>query len=303
MLQTKKSFINVALLLAGIAVASLHIYCKDACLYLRGSVFGFALDYLGIAYVCLLIVSQLLKKSRIFLLLLSSGIGGELYLLGFQVHHGVYCYYCLAFGAILFTLFMLNFERSKKSIIALSLITGFVIFSIFFEGSVTPSYAESVSVPTFGNGRIRVRIYTDYFCSPCKALEPQLEPLIRSLVKKGTISVTFVDTPIHPPQTILYANYFLYSLNQKMDFESALRARAALFDAAKKTIEKERLENFLREKGIRIKPFDTKPVFAILGDYLKEDDIHKTPTCVIYKGGKKERFEGSDMIKALEALR
>lgn len=302
-MRNKKSIINLALLLAGIAVASLHIYCKDSCIYLKGSVFGFALDYLGIAYGFLLIVSQLLKKSRIFLLLLSSGIGAELYLFGFQVHHGVYCNYCLAFGGILLTLFMLNFERSKKNVIALSLITGFVMFSIFFEGSVTPSYAESVSVPTFGSGRIKVRIYTDYFCNPCRALEPQLDPLIKSLVKKKTISVMFVDTPIHPPQTILYANYFLYALNHKMDFETAMRARAALFDAAKKPVEKDKLENFLKEKGVRIKPFDTKPVFAVLGDYLKEDDIHKTPTCIIYRDGKKERFEGPAMIKALEALR
>lgn len=304
MSRNKKSFINIVLLLAGIAVASLHIYCKDSCLYLKGSVFGFALDYLGITYVCLLIISQLLRKNMVFLLLLSSGIGAEMYLLGFQVSHGVYCYYCLAFGAILFTVFLLNFERSRKIFIALSLLAGLIMFSIFFEGSVTPAFADDVSLFSFGSGQIKVRLYTDYFCNPCRALEPQLEPIIRSLMKKGTITITFADTPIHPPQTILYAKYFLYALNQKTDFEGALRVRTVLFDAAKEKItEKEKLETFIKDKGIRIKPFDTTPTFKVLEGYLKEDMINSTPTCVIYKSGKKEKFLGANIIKALEELR
>src|SRR4030043_2002930 len=114
----KKSLLNVIILLAGIAVSCLHIFCKDSCLYLKGSVFGVALDYLGIAYVCIMIISHLMGKNLVFLLLLSSGIGAEVYLLGFQVHHGVYCNYCLAFGALLFLVFLLNFDRSRKKFIA-----------------------------------------------------------------------------------------------------------------------------------------------------------------------------------------
>jgi len=299
----KKSLLNIVMLFAGIAVSSLHIFCKDACLYLKGSVFGLALDYMGIAYMCILIIAHLLRRNLVFLLLLSFGTGAEVYLLGFQVNHGVYCRYCLYFGAILLFLFLLNFERSKKIFIALSLLTGFIIFSIFFEGSVTPAYADDLPLPSFGNGQIKVRLYTDYFCGPCRALEPQLEPIIKSLLKKGVITITFIDTPVHP-QTTLYAKYFLYAFNQNRDFDIALRARSVLFEASKEKITtRENLEGFIQKKGVKIKPFDTSPTFGVLAAYLKEDVINSTPTCIIYKTGKKERFTGPDIIKALEALR
>ncbi len=303
MSYTKKSLLNIILLLAGIAVASLHIFCKDSCLYLKGSVFGFALDYLGIAYMCILIISYLLRKNLVFLLLLSLGIGAELYLLGFQVNHGVYCSYCLSYGAVLFLLFVLNFDRSQKIFVAVSLLVGFILFSVFFEGSVTPAYAEDLPSPSFGNGQTKVRLYTDYFCNPCRSLEPQLEPVIRSLIKKGVITVTFIDTPVHP-QTTLYAKYFLYALNQNRDFDNALRARSVLFEAAKEKITgNEKLESFIQGKGLKIRSFDTNPLFGILGSYLKEDMINSTPTCIIYKNGKKERFTGTGILRALETLR
>lgn len=320
----KKAAFNVMISLAGIAIAFLHIYCTDSCSFLKGSVFGFALDYLGIAYMCVLIVSYLARQNLIFLLLLSAGVGAEAYLLGFQVNHNVYCYYCLAFGALLLILFLLNFERSRKTVIAGSLVLGFLLFSIFFEGSVTPAYAEELPLPTFGTGRTQVRLYTDYFCAPCRALEPQLEPAIKSLVRKGVITVMFVDTPVHP-HTTLYAKYFLYALNAQKDaadgtgkkalprgkgskvaanFDEALRIRSVLFDAAKENVtDKEKLEGFVRKRGVEIRPFDAKPVFDLLSNYLKEDQINSTPTCVIYQNGKKERFIGPAMLKALEALR
>jgi thiol:disulfide interchange protein DsbA len=54
-------------------------------------------------------------------------------------------------------------------------------------------------------------------------------------VKRGVINITFVDTPVHK-ETTLYAKYFLYILNEKKDFNHALRARAVLFEAAKQKI-------------------------------------------------------------------
>ena len=59
------------------------------------------------------------------------------------------------------------------------------------------------------------------------------------------ITLTFVDTPIHP-STSLYARYFLFTLNEKNEFDHALRVRALLFQAAKsKIVEKEKLEERL----------------------------------------------------------
>ncbi|MEW6419477.1 MAG: thioredoxin domain-containing protein [Nitrospirota bacterium] len=219
------------------------------------------------------------------------------------MNNGVYCYYCLSFGAIIFLLFLLNLERTKKIFITISVVLGFILFLVLFKGSTTPAYAEDILLPSFGNGQIKVRLYTDYFCNPCKALEPKLEPVITDLVKKGIINITFIDTPVHT-QTSLYARYFLYILNEKKDFNHALRARAILFEAAKEKItENEKLEAFINKKGIRFKPFDAKPAFDVFSSYLKEDKINKTPTCIIYNGGKEDRVTGLDIISALESLK
>jgi len=302
LVYSKKNIINIFFPIIGIIVAVLHTTCHDSCAYLKGSILGMALDYIGFFYMGALIVAHLLKKELVFLSLLSAGIGAELYLLGFQLIKGVYCYYCLAFGAILIILFLFNFERSKKIIITVSIMIGFILFSLLFEGSVTPVYAEDTLMTSFGKGRIEVRIYTDYFCHPCRSVEPELEPLIRSLMKKQKITIVFVDTPIHS-QTPLYAKYFLYALNEKKDFNIALYVRSVLFEAAKQSItEDEKLDDFLRRRGVKLKFFDTRPVFATLSNYLREDAINATPTCVIYNNGKKEKFTGPDIIKALKNL-
>jgi thiol-disulfide isomerase/thioredoxin len=302
LVYTKKNIINIILPVIGIVLAVLHNTCQDSCAYLKGSIFGMALDYIGLFYMGALIFVHLLRKELVFLSLLSAGIGSELYLLGFQFIKGVYCYYCLAFGAILILLFLFNFERSKKIIIAVSIMIGFILFSLLFEGSVTPVYAEDTLMTSFGKGRIEVRIYTDYFCHPCRSVEPELEPLIRSLMKKQKVTIVFVDTPIHS-YTPLYARYFLYALNENRDFNSALHVRSVLFEAATQDITDDgKLEDFLRKKLIKLKLFDTKPVFATLSSYLREDAVNATPTCVIYNNGKKEKFTGRDIIKALETL-
>jgi thiol-disulfide isomerase/thioredoxin len=299
---SKKNIINIIFPVIGIVLAVLHTTCETSCAYLKGSILGMALDYIGFFYMGALIVARLLRKELVFLSLLSAGIGAELYLLGFQFMKSVYCYYCLAFGAVLILLFLFNFERSKKVIITVSIMIGFVLFSLLFEGSVTPVYAEDTPMTSFGKGRIEVRIYTDYFCHPCRAVEPELEPVIRALMKKRKITIVFIDTPIHE-HTPLYAKYFLYALNENKDFNSALNVRSVLFEAAKQDItENEKLDDFLREKGIKLKLFDTKPVFATLSSYLREDAINATPTCVIYDNGNKEKFIGPDIIKALESL-
>ena len=164
------------------------------------------------------------------------------------------------------------------------------------------SPAETL-LPSFGNGPVNVRLYTDYFCKPCSSLEPKLEPVITDLVKKRVITITFVDTPVHK-ETTLYAKYFLYILNEKKEFKHALRARSILFEAAKQKItDSKRLEALILQKGMRWKPFDLTSTFGVLGSYLKEDNIKSTPTSIIEDKGKKERFTGADIATALNHLK
>ena len=75
--------------------------------------------------------------------------------------------------------------------------------------------------PSYGSGAVEVRIYSDYFCSPCRAMEPAVEPILKDLLKKKVIQLTLVDTPFHP-HTALYARYFLYALKKNNDVDHAL---------------------------------------------------------------------------------
>lgn len=180
-----------------------------------------------------------------------------------------------------------------------------VVFLVLLAPTPSPAQVGgNVSLLTFGSGIVKVRLYSDYFCAACSRLEPQLEPIITDLIKRNIITVTFVDTPAHKFSP-LYAQYFLSILSDKKELAYALAVRAVLFEAAKNNItEKEKLEAYLTEKGIQFKPFDVKPVFAILQGYFKEDKIKATPTCVFLKGDKKESFQGvDDILKALRNLK
>lgn len=302
-MTAKKKWINIILPIAGIIIALLYMTCEGSCEYLEGSLIGLSLQYVGIIYMGILLVANLLKKLNVSLFLLSSGLGAEVQLLVFQIQNDVFCSYCLFFSTVILLLFLLNFEKSKKIFISASLVLGFILFSFFFKGFATPAYAEDIVIPSFGCGEIQVRLYTDYFCNPCRALEPKIEPLIIELVEKGMITITFIDTPIHP-QTPLYAQYFLYILKENKEFEHALHARSVLFEAAKEKIkEREKLEAFIKKNGLSFKPFDPAATLKIFSDSIKKDKIKATPTCFIYKDGKRETFEGRDIESALEKLK
>jgi thiol-disulfide isomerase/thioredoxin len=189
-------------------------------------------------------------------------------------------------------------------------LAAFVALSLFV--CMAPSIGRTESMPagdvqpfpSYGSGKVMVRLYTDYFCPPCRAMEPTLEPVIQDLVKRNIIQLTFVDTPIYPASPE-YARYFLYALNKKTGFEHALRVRQVLFRAAEeKLVEKEKLEDRLKTNGIGWLAFDTKLVFQKLNVHLKEDDISSTPSVVIVNKEKKETFKGSkEIIPALQLLK
>lgn len=192
---------------------------------------------------------------------------------------------------------------SKKLLVTILVVLGFLLF----KGSAVPVYADEALIPTFGTGKVMVRIYTDYFCGPCANAEPKIEPIISELVRKNVITLTFVDTPIHPP-TSLYARYFLFILNEKNEFDHALRVRALLFKAAKSNIvDKEKLEEYLKKNNVQCKLMDLKPTLAVLNGYLQELQANggvSTPSCMINDGGKRSVYRGgANIVKALELLR
>lgn len=166
-----------------------------------------------------------------------------------------------------------------------------------------PAVGEGMPFPAYGTGPVEVRIYSDYFCPPCRALEPQIEPLLIDLLKKNTIRLIFVDTPYHK-HTPLYARYFLYALKANNAPEHALKVRALLYEVSSGDVTTpEQMETVFKKKGIAFRSFDPKPLFERYNDLLKEDKINATPTLVILREGKKEKWIGGpDILKALQGL-
>lgn len=166
------------------------------------------------------------------------------------------------------------------------------------------AWGQETLFPVYGAGAVQVRIYTDYFCPPCRGMEPAVEPVLRDLIKRGMVRLTLVDTPFNK-YTPLYARYFLYTLKAKNDFEHALKVRNILFDEAANGhfTTKEQLEKIFKGKGIPYQAFEPKPIFAHYNTLIKEDSVDATPSCVIIRSGKKEKFVGGpDIIKALQAI-
>lgn len=159
-------------------------------------------------------------------------------------------------------------------------------------------------LPVFGQGEIKIILYSDYFCPPCRSMEPDVEPILKDLMKTGKITLTFVDTPTSQ-FTSLYARYYVYALNANPGFEEALHSRNALFEAAERKIqERTKLEEFLKGKGVSWKTVDVKPAFDFWNNYLRDDNIRSTPTCVVKRGEKKEITVGNlEILKALETLK
>jgi thiol-disulfide isomerase/thioredoxin len=182
--------------------------------------------------------------------------------------------------------------------------TVLLIFLLIIPGPTTPVSAADSSLPAFGDGVVEVRVYTDYFCGPCRAEEQEVMSVITELVAKNRIRVILIDTPLYP-ETVLYAGYFLAAVNAKREFGQAVAARAALFEAAGLQIRgKGELEGFLAKKGLEIRPFDTAPVFAIFSKYIKEDRINATPTVVILgPQGKQVLGNKEQILTALRGLR
>jgi len=291
-LNLNRRAINITLSLAAIILVVLYSLCGDSCTYLQGTLLGLDLRWAGVAFMAVVMVMSFLKKELLLLSILAAGVGAETYLVGFQVYHGVYCPYCMLFGAILLILFVVNFRMLRVRQAALGVLGGFLIFLIFFEGMVTPVYAGDTVVPSFGSGPVQVRLYTDYFCGPCSSLEPQIAKSIEEMVGKKIIRITFIDTPIHQ-ETKLYARYFVYICSEQKDFRKIMSARHTLFEAARNRItEAESLEAYLTKNGIRFKPIDVKPTFDVLTSYLKEEGVRSTPTLTVHKGGKRETYVG-----------
>lgn len=199
-----------------------------------------------------------------------------------------------------------NEMRGKK--MRLKSMFAFGLFILIFCGLIVAGGGSAAEqnppFPSYGSGPVEVRLYIDYFCPPCRAMEPAVEPLLKELLKKNAIRLTLVDVPFSQ-LTPLFARNFLYALKENNDLEHAFRVRNILQNAStnKDITTQERIEALFKEKGIASGVWDPKPAFDRYNALIKEDKIDATPTCVVIKNGQKKAFVGElDIKNALKAL-
>jgi len=201
---------------------------------------------------------------------------------------------------------------SRKSMKMLTLLRSFsasVVFFCFivFIISVAPAAgAEKETIPSYGQGPREVLIFSDYFCPPCQALEPQLEPVLDELYGKGRVKITFVDTPMHK-ETPLFAKFYLYAAKATPDYRAAMRARQVLFALAGKENVfwmDEKIEEAFRREKVAFTPFDFRAVQPELNGLIRKHKVDATPTCVILSpGAKAQKYTGAgDILKGLQSL-
>jgi thiol-disulfide isomerase/thioredoxin len=183
-----------------------------------------------------------------------------------------------------------------------------VSFLFVFIISVTPvAGAGNETIPSYGRGPHEVFIFSDYFCPPCRALEPKLEQVLDALYKQGDVKIRFVDTPMHK-ETPLFAKFYLYAAKAAPDYRAAMRARKVLFAlAGKENViwTDERIGEAFRREKVAFTPFDFRTAEPELNRLIREHRVDSTPTCVIKRSGSDTRKYVGEMeiLKGLAAIR
>jgi thiol:disulfide interchange protein DsbA len=282
----------------------LYYFCGSSCLYLAGTVFGVDLKIWGVIYLCVFALLAVFRQDALGYVLLSVGLGGELFLVGYQVVHRTYCPYCLILALIIAMLFLINLDKRKVAMAVLSVVLGFVFLLAFFQSIPLRIDTGGQTLPSFGRGEVKVRLYTDYFCGPCREIEPAAEAVLYDLVRKDRINLTFIDIPIHQ-HTPVYTAHYLALAHREKGLDRVLQIRKALFRAAENRIEQgEKLREYLGGQGYDMINVEVKKNAAEATRYIQEDEIGGTPTLVIVRGKKKIKYFGKlEVIKGLQTLK
>ena len=178
------------------------------------------------------------------------------------------------------------------------------------SGTVEAVQAVSSNVrvpfPSYGSGPIEVRVYTNYFCAACRAMEPEVEPILKELLKTNMIRLILVDFPFDE-RTNLLARNFLYAIRENNDLAHALQVRDILIEASTddNITTQKHIEALFNKKGIPFSVFDVEAIFERYKNLIKDGNVKRTPTCVIVKEDqKKRRFSGGpQIVDALNALK
>jgi len=185
-------------------------------------------------------------------------------------------------------------------------LSAFFLF-VFIISVTSVAGADNETIPSYGRGPHEVLIFSDYFCPPCQALEPKLEPVLDALYKQANVKIRFVDTPMHK-ETPLFAKFYLYAAKATPDYRSAMRARKVLFTLAGKENVfwmDERIEEAFRREKVAFTPFDFRTAQPELNRLIREHRVDSTPTCVIkHSDSDTRKYVGEmEILKGLAAIR
>jgi len=300
-LSRHRRILNISLTVAGFINLGFYYFCGDGCLYLAGTVFGVDLKIWGFLFLSGFLVVSILKQDILISLAISAAAGGEIFLVGWQVAHKTYCPYCLILALIVAALFTINLAKKRLPLILMAIPAGFLILFLFFQS--IPLKTSSLELPKFGQGLVKVRLYSDYFCDPCQKLEPDVEKILYELVKKNKIQLVFVDVPINRNSPI-YSSYYLTLAQREKSLDRILHIRQTLFAAAKNKItDSQELAKYLEDKGLP-KVIDLIDQSAEAFQYIKDDGIDSTPILVIDRGNGAETYMGrARILSTLEGLK
>ena len=322
---TWRSWAGVFLALAGFGVLAYYSLCDTECRYLRGDILGVDLKILGYVFLSLVLLFIIRKDRGALGILLAAALGVEGFLVFFQVREEVFCPWCLAFALVVLLLFAVNYERPSRwekgydrllrSLGEVSLPEigirrfplwvpaglGFALVFLSLTGVSNPPEGLGRHVPVFGRGPVEVRLYTDYFCRPCQALEPRIYPLLEKLIHRYRIR--FVQVP-HHSLTDRYFYRYLAAVNGGAGFARALEIRQILFQCAAAPVDEAVLDRVFQRLGIAMVPYDTSLTMAERDWMLRDDKVVATPTLVVLRPGSAvERHRGLEGVeKALRDL-
>ncbi len=308
--------LTIALILSAFSFAE---YCMDGCREsLAYQFFFIPLPLLGLVTFGTAIVLLLMRKIWWLQALLASCIGAELlliYIQGTEIGH--WCPLCLGVAAALFVAFAMTFTLERRDpmsrfTITLFLLTGLVIASLGIhsvEASPEDKAQELSNRIAFGqlDSPVEVYIFTDWFCNPCRSLEPTIEQMAPEIMREARL--IFVDKVIHKESY----NYVPYNLAfQANSKEQYLECRSMLTSLTYQTPfpSYEQVEEGAAAIGSDLQPLaytDIMVGMQLFQGLSKRFKVRSTPTMVIVNSnsGEQETLTGGVAITqhALRVIR
>lgn len=304
--------------------------------------FGLPFAIVGMTFFTVLIAFHFLSRRYRFFSglvgwMIAIALGAEIWFIFVQKYQiGHWCPVCLSIAAsvataalVLLIGYLKNFkatpqyhnrgeimQKIKKKFLSFS--SFFVLgFLLAFTGISKINYAEAAvheikEQLAFGKKNSPIEIYfvTDWFCSSCKKIEPEIQDIYSEL--KSTVAFYFIDYPIHR-KSLNYTPYNLaFLINNKSHY---FKAREVLNELSEEneTPNDEDIMRITKKEGIKFKELsflDIRAGIDFFDKIVEKYGVRATPTLIIAntKNNKVVKLEGrseiteSKVLKAVEQV-